>query len=254
MQESLGLEIKAGPLGGWPRSKSGSQLMVPGNVLVTPKVPASWPEALSSSTRPEPKSGCNEVLRSGLSGAYAACGTQPFSRRRPCHRLHLVPVRQQLDSANIAAPQLGRRKRMRKRPVTSASAEPGLASQEQPPLPGERSQWLPKAAVLCGSASASGNGLFLRAIIAESCDFRNPAGRARQKKDLSGLQGCPRRSPGITEMLQTCPNSVRVPLVESPRDWDFQSAYLVMSVNVWLSLGLRRSAFFVFLVLQKASA
>ncbi|XP_078209667.1 uncharacterized protein LOC118151263 isoform X2 [Callithrix jacchus] len=207
MQESLGLEIKAGPLGRWPRSKSGSQLIGPGNVLVTPKVPASWPEALSSSTRPEPKSGCNEVLRSGLSGAYAACGTQPPSRRRPCHRLHLVPVRQQLDSANIAAPQLGRRKRMRRRPVTSASAEPGLASQEQPPLPGERSQWLPKAAVLCGSASASGNGLFLRVIIAESCDFRNPAGRARQKKDLSGLQGCPRRSPRITEMLQTCPNS-----------------------------------------------
>nr|XP_054102419.1 uncharacterized protein LOC118150973 isoform X2 [Callithrix jacchus] len=90
-------------------------------------------------------------------------------------------------------------------------------------LPGERSQWLPKAAVLCGSASASGNGLFLRAIIAESCDFRNPAGRARQKKDLSGLQGCPRRSPGITKLLQTCPNSVRVPLVESPRGWDFQA-------------------------------
>ncbi|XP_078209670.1 uncharacterized protein LOC144579825 isoform X2 [Callithrix jacchus] len=111
---------------------------------------------------------------------------------------------------------------MRKRPVTSASAEPGLASQEQPPLPGERSQWLPKAAVLCGSASASGNGLFLRAIIAESCDFRNPAGRTRQKKDLSGLHGCPRRSPGITKLLQTCPNSVRVPLVESPLGWDFQ--------------------------------
>ncbi|XP_054102700.2 uncharacterized protein LOC128929916 [Callithrix jacchus] len=111
---------------------------------------------------------------------------------------------------------------MRKRPVTSASAEPGLASQEQPPLPGERSQWLPKAAVLCGSASATGNGLFLRAIIAESCDFRNPAGRARQKKDLSGLQGCPRRSPGITKLLQTCPNSVRVPLVESPLGWNFQ--------------------------------
>jgi len=34
-QGSLGLETKAGPRGGWPRSKRGSELMEPGNVLRT---------------------------------------------------------------------------------------------------------------------------------------------------------------------------------------------------------------------------
>ncbi|KAK2081972.1 hypothetical protein P7K49_039319, partial [Saguinus oedipus] len=82
-KESLSLEIKAGPLGRLPRLKCGSQLMGLGNVLLTPRVPASWLEAPSFSTRLEQKSGSKKVLKSGLSESYAVCGTQPPSTATP---------------------------------------------------------------------------------------------------------------------------------------------------------------------------
>ncbi|KAK2081963.1 hypothetical protein P7K49_039310, partial [Saguinus oedipus] len=82
-KESLSLEIKAGHLGRLPRLKCGSQLMGLGNVLLTPRVPASWLEAPSFSTRLEQKSGSKKVLKSGLSESYAVCGTQPPSTATP---------------------------------------------------------------------------------------------------------------------------------------------------------------------------
>lgn len=59
-------------------------------------------------------------------------------------------------------------------------------------------------------------------IMPSSQDFRNLAGGSRLRQGPKGLPRCPGRSVGIPRMLQACPDSEKVPLIESPSGWDFQ--------------------------------